>query len=1123
VRRRLVRRGAAALLAWLALIVAVVLTTAWLAAGADGWPSGSRAPLLLDVVLAAGAVGVLLVHRRWRGRHLGERAVARGMDDATDLPAGSVLGGLELSRTLPPGVSPTLASEGERTLLARLGTRRDGLADALGGELDRWARWARGGVVVLAPLLGVLLVTAPERSRAAWVGLARPLDVLVRPALPALTVEPGSLEVPRGAPVQVRVRAAGRDEVTLHWQMAGDIAQTTSLPVSDERAAHAFAEVTAPITYSVSAPDGARSPTYTVVPVDPLFVSDVLVRLVFPAYTGRDREEHRGEIPPLALPVGTRVEVEGHGNRPLGAAGLVPVSDDEAAPNAAGRTPPEGVTFEVRGADFQGAFMPRRAGRLGWWFEDSAGGVAERVPPDLDITLLPDHPPTVAFTLPGKDTVLAATLRQPLVIQAEDDYGLDALELVAWRVTALGDARTPVAQRVPLGGVPGAVVRPLLDLAEWGLLPGDEVHYYARVVDGGPGAQEGRTPEYVLAMPDAAGLRRETQEALDRAAGDLDEMRRRATERAEEMRTQARQAAAPERTNTASPFQPPESGAEEVDFETRENLRRAVEEQQSMAARVDSMREEMDRLSNTLREAGVRDPELRDDLEALEELLDEVGGAEVRERLRELAGRLEEMDRTRARESLEELASQEEAFRERLDQALDRMKRAAAQQDFRATAREAEELAAQEGALAAAMAEDEDPAARAEQQEALEERTEAMDERMERLQERLEELEEDEAARGVDEARARTAEAMQNMNEAAARARAQQGAEAGAQAERAAGALDEAVRELQEAQQRMMEQRAEALQGALDQTAQDALSLARRQRELREAADGASQEEVANLRGDVASLEQGVRAMAENLSVAARAAGAPQAERELGSTLGQAMGALQETVAAMEGAAGSRVTAASDQAVAALNQVALDAMAAAAKLGEGGSGGSLEDMMDALERLAQEQADVNNQASQMMPMELPAQAMQEQMQSMAEGQQSVASDLGELSNQEGDGPLGDLQALAEEAEALARELAQGRLEAGTRERQEQLFHRLLDAGRSLEKEEFSDERESTAPGMFEPGVVADVQDDALGLLRFRMPEAAALGRLPAAARPLVLRYFERLNRREPPSRPPEAR
>ncbi|MBT8403192.1 MAG: hypothetical protein KJP18_04990, partial [Gemmatimonadetes bacterium] len=136
---------------------------------------------------------------------------------------------------------------------------------------------------------------------------------------------------------------------------------------------------------------------------------------------------------------------------------------------------------------------------------------------------------------------------------------------------------------------------------------------------------------------------------------------------------------------------------------------------------------------------------------------------------------------------------------------------------------------------------------------------------------------------------------------------------------------------------------------------------------------------------------------------------------------------------------------------------------------------------------------------------------QQQMEQLADQQQQVASDVGQMSNQEGeDGALGDLEALAQEAEALARELAGGRLDPETRERQERLFHRLLDAGRSLEKEEFSEERESEVAGLVERGEVAPLGPDALGLLRFR-PDAEALRRLPPAARALVLRYFERLN------------
>jgi hypothetical protein len=686
---------------------------------------------------------------------------------------------------------------------------------------------------------------------------------------------------------------------------------------------------------------------------------------------------------------------------------------------------------------------------------------------------------------------------------------------------------------VELGGVPGALARPLMDVSDWELLAGDQVRYFARVVDNAPTPQEALTREYVLLMPDASRLRRSAQEELERGADALEELTEQARRNAEEARALERQARAPDRGAEDRTFRQPDDPDQQVGFEEREDLRRSLEEQEAMAERVDSLARELERLSETLQQAGARDPELRDDLAELQELLEEVSSPELREKLRELAEGMDELNRTRAREALEELSEREDEFRERLEQALDRMKRAAVQQDFRSTTEEARELAAEEEALSQALAEPEEGDLRAEQQEELSRRAEQMDERMERLEERLQELGEQDAARGVEEAREQAQEARSSMEAAAQEARQGQRQQASQQASEASQQMSEAARELQRAQQQMMQERAEALRRALEQTTQDALSLARRQGEIREDMRGASTQELADMRADVAALEQGVRNMAQSLSVAARSAGAPGAERQLGTAMGEAMAALEGTIAGLETPASSSrsPTALAEQAIDALNQVAVQSVAAARSLSQDGQEGAAtpEQMMEALERLAQQQADVNNQASQMMPMELTPQAMQQQMQQMAQGQQSVASDLGELSNQEGEGTLGDLEALAAEAEALAGELGEGRLEPETRRRQERLFHRLLDAGRSLEKDELSEERESTGPGSFERGDVAELDRDALGLLRFRAPDAATLERLPPAARTLILRYFQRLNAAGgpasgaggvPPARPP---
>ncbi len=73
-------------------------------------------------------------------------------------------------------------------------------------------------------------------------------------------------------------------------------------------------------------------------------------------------------------------------------------------------------------------------------------------------------------------------------------------------------------------------------------------------------------------------------------------------------------------------------------------------------------------------------------------------------------------------------------------------------------------------------------------------------------------------------------------------------------------------------------------------------------------------------------------------------------------------------------------------------------------------------------------------------------------------------------------------------------------------------HRLLDAGRSLEREEFSDEREAEQVSAFERGEVAALSDAQMGALRYRLPDADQLQRLSPAVRQLVIQYFERINR-----------
>ena len=1089
---------------WLGAGVTGMLILAWLVAAPDGWRQGTAMPLIIDLALVGLGVLAWTAYRRIGTLWLREPNLTASMEESAGLAPGVLQGSLELARALPPGVSSALAFQAAEAALTDLKGPRPRLAGRLAAEAARWTRRATMGLALLVPTVALLTVVSPSRSFAAWSGLARPFGLLAGPTLPPLEVTPGTAEVLRGADVPLTVTAPGRTTVTVHWQAAGDVALEERVDVVADRAGLVLRTVTARTEYWVEAPDGARSPSYELQPVDPLLVSEVTVSLTFPPHTGRFPEEYGADIPPLDIPVGSRFAIQGRASRPLSSAGLD------------GPQGEEDLRLAVSGRDFEGNWIPRASGVYPWRFTDTEGDPAEVAPAPLELTLVPDSAPHVAVLVPGKDTLLPVSLRQPLVLEAADDYGLDRLELVVYRVTAFGDRLEPVVSPMQVGGTRGALLRPVMDLSRWELLPGDTVRYFVRAVDNAPSPNVSETPEYVLRPPTPADLRREAQERLDDVARGVEELADRADEQAQETQDQERQL-----NNRQEPQERQLNNRQEpqerMEFQEQEDMRGALEDQAALLNAIDSLEMELAQLDRDLEAAGLGDPELQRKLQELQRLMDELAPETLQERLEKLAERVEEMNAREADEALRELSADQEALRDRLEEALKALKRAAIEQDFGATAAEAEELAQQEEALADAMAEGDDPELRADQQEALEERAEELQERLDRLQQRLDEAGEETARDAVEQAAQRGEQAQQSMSEAQQQSRMGQTQQAAQSAQEAAESMSQMSQQLQQAQQEMAEQMMQAFQEALQETATDALTMAREQAGLRNQMRGAGREELVNMRGDQSALLQGVRSMADNLSMRDYMSQGED-DRDVASQIGQAMKAIEQTLAALEDQQGSTPSPlnAAEQAVGALNQVALAAMAAAQQAGQMGQSQSAQQMMEQMEQLAQQQGSINSQTGQLTPMRLGEQAMAQQLQKTAERQQDVAEELEEISQKPGaeDQSLGDLEAMALEAMELADRLAGNRLDAETLQRQEQLFHRLLDAGRSLEKDEFSDERESAAPGEFERDDVNALSAEDLGALRFQLPPAEALRRLSPAQRQMVLDYFERLNRAE---------
>src|SRR5207244_11665824 len=112
-----------------------------------------------------------------------------------------------------------------------------------------------------------------------------------------------------------------------------------------------------------------------------------------------------------------------------------------------------------------------------------------------------------------------------------------------------------------------------------------------------------------------------------------------------------------------------------------------------------------------------------------------------------------------------------------------------------------------------------------------------------------------------------------------------------------------------------------------------------------------------------------------------------------------------------------------------------------------------------------QQSGINGQSNALLPLDLSPSAMSSQMQKLAQQQRDIAQKLGGMNNGVKDDLLGKIDNMAKEADDIARQLSGGRgLTPDVLARQEKLFHRLLDAGRTLEKDEVQQKRVAERPG-----------------------------------------------------------
>jgi hypothetical protein len=1165
--RRSVRRDAyIALAAAIVAIIPAALLIAWVL----GAPSGpSTAPFVIDVVALVAAIALaVFVTRRWVGR-LNDRNIAAAAEDQLGFAQGELQGVIEMQDSVPAGTSKALWLRTERRLADRLATES---VTQVSGDVGRNVRRRRQHLVFAgAALFGVaflLAFAAPERSRAAWSPLLRPVKTMTPPALPPLEIAPGNTRVSRGNHVDLQIGAPQREAVVLYYRQQGDVLQETTLAVANGVTSFRIRNIDAVTRYWVRAPDGAVSDTFRITPIDPLLIAGLSIDVVYPTYLGREAEHFEKDVPPLEIPAGTQIRISGRATRPVRSVALIHEQGD--------------VALNVDGSTFSGSWTPIQSGTYSWQLNNETGAAGLQ---PLEIVVVGDAVPEVEVTFPGVDTLIAPDLRQVIVADARDDYGIVAATLVSWRTSRTGQREPATEQPLMLEGeVDQKLVRGILDATARNLLPGDTLSYFVRVIDNSPARKAGVSRTYTLRIPGTDELRERVQGETDSLIKDADELAR----AMKQLESRTRDLQRKSTNNAAKAGQrgaggtPGTSEGKQLSNEQVEQARELMERQQAMASEMEKLRDRIDAMEQAAERAGLRDAETQKQLEELRELFDQLLSPEMKKQLEEMRKALENLSPEELEKALEQLAKQQEEMKKQLEQSLELMRRAATEQELNALSQQAKEMATQQEALAEQMKDKQsDGKQNTDKQEDLAKQGNKLSEALAKLRKKLNEQGETKAGGKTGDAQSQAEEARDSMNSAAKQSAGQKTDGASKSGEQAAGKLNEAAESLDALRKELSKSWKKETQEAVDQATQDAINLAEAQKELLDKMNAAANAQAGNkqeqqqqqggeqkggaqagqqkgeqqggnkeqgqkqggnagqkgagqkqggqqgeggqqgtpggsmqqMRADQAALKQGLEQLGKNISEAGQRSA--MVNKDVASALARANMSMDEAMKQMQDANSQNPpTKEAEQALDALNRLALELLKNGQQIEQSEQGTGLQQALEQLQQLAKQQGSLNGKSNSLLPLNLSQQVMSQQMNQMAREQRDIAQKLGGM-NKGGarDDLLGRLDELVKEADAIARDMDGGRLNPETLRRQERLFHKLLDAGKTMERDEVSEEREAEAARPLPPSVIRALKP---GLFdnndKFTPPTAEQLRDLPPAYRRLILEYFERLNR-----------
>jgi hypothetical protein len=714
-------------------------------------------------------------------------------------------------------------------------------------------------------------------------------------------------------------------------------------------------------------------------------------------------------------------------------------------------------------------------------------------PEEKTINVIPDNVPEIRIIFPGEDTVLNQTMLLPLIITANDDFGLRNL-ILHYQVNDR-PSESLVLQSVISNKL--FTMDYTFDLKEFNLLPGDNVTYWAEVFDNSPDRQNALSAKYKARFPSIEEIYREIERQENQKTEDL----RDALEQSRDLQKDFEQ----KRRELLN--------EDNVQWEDKKQLEKMLDTQQQLSEHVENVAQDFQQMIDRMQLNDAVSEETLQKMQKIQELMQEISTDELRQAMSKFEQALQNIKPEDLRKAMENMKFSMEDFSKKIDQTLqllESIKKEQALDKALQISKEMEKMQAGLQEKTGDPSENKDRLAR--EQENISDKFGNLQEAMEQAEQLLDPSKDKKIKQDMDDLQQdmQSGDLQKSMSQSQQQLSKNQRSAASQSQSQALEKMRQYTRRLGEMKSSMGGGSMQEVTSAMQKAIRELLIFSKQHESLksRYANDPYA------IMGDLIAQYEGIQVSLNRLF------SIPQVTMFLPPKfyidLTDTNKAYRDVFINVNEMTYSFIPPQLDAILRGINLMVYDLMQTLNNPSAGSGGGSgMQSLMQMLDQMSQEQMAMNMLTEQMM-MQLQQQggrmdaAMQQQIQKLASDQERLAENLKRAlqNNPEAQKQGNSIKQIIEEAEAISRQLKNNQLSQDLLDRQENIISRLLDAQRSINKREFSERRkaETADPSLRQQETGADYET-----LRRKAMLDDSYRLFPPAYQQVILKYLKLLN------------